>query len=81
MPRKRYYRSSDRSCQTCGKDISDLPENYSFCADCYSPSYSSYKGGTARLKRCSLCNKILTTEEYNKGYDYHLKCYIKIKGR
>ena len=38
---------------------------------------------TVGLKRCkaSGCNGILTTEEYNSGYDYHLKCYLELKGK
>jgi hypothetical protein len=36
---------------------------------------------TARLKKCSKCGEILTTEEYEKGYDYHLKCYLEIKNK
>ncbi len=42
---------------------------------------SYYNKSTARLKKCSKCGEILTTEEYNNGYDYHLKCYIAIKGK
>jgi hypothetical protein len=81
MPRRRNYSYSDRTCQTCGNDISDLPDNYKYCTGCYSPtsSYSGSRRGTAGLKRCSLCGEILTTEQYDKGYDYHLECYKKIK--
>lgn len=28
-----------------------------------------------KLKRCSGCNTILTTEQYNKGFDYCYDCY------
>lgn len=38
-----------------------------------------FRRSTAGLKRCLECKEILTTEEYDNGYDYHLKCYIKLK--
>jgi ribosomal protein L37AE/L43A len=40
-----------------------------------------YKRSTTGLKKCSKCGEILTTEEYEKGYDYHLKCYLEIKNK
>ena len=79
MPRRRNYSYSDRTCQTCGDDISDLPDNYKYCSNCFTPTYSGSGRSIAGLKKFSLCGKILTTEQYNKGYDYHLECYNKIK--
>ena len=79
MPRRKNYSYSDRTCQSCGVDISDLPDNYKYCSNCFTPTYSKSGRSTAGLKRCSLCGKILTTEQYNKGYDYHLECYKKTK--
>lgn len=34
----------------------------------------AYKSG---LKRCKTCGSILTTEAYNKGFDYCSSCYYK----
>lgn len=81
MRRKRGYSLSKRTCETCGNDISDLPNNYKYCSDCYSSTSSLYSSrrSISGLKKCKFCGEILTTEQYKKGYDYHLECYKKLK--
>ena len=77
MPR-RNFNISNRTCLTCGDDLNDLPYKYKYCFSCYTPTLLGARRSKTRLKRCSLCGKILMTEQCNKGYDYHLECYKKI---
>ena len=56
MARKKYY--GGRTCADCGCDISHLPDNYSYCEDCYSPSSSGYDGPKATYSQVGLLLKL-----------------------